>query len=183
MKEHRLFIINILIFVLIIYCFCILQISQTFLFRSSSLNQIPSAFGWFPIIIYFSLYRPAFEGFLSIYFLLFSISHLSIEPFGLLLIPACLVFTICQTMKTRVFLYGPTNFILMNLLSFAIFSISRIIFQLLGDGFFPMGLDLLDYPFIALLTALISYPQYFIFQWVDRITQKPIVTASGENEI
>lgn len=170
MKEKTRNLINFLFFVLLIYIFCILQVSKFFSFEI--LQSLPTAFWWFPVIVYFSLYRSPLEGILSIYLLLLSISHLTIQPIGIFLINSAVAFGVTQAIKPHFFSSSPKYFAVMTFLAMVVFQISNFVLNLVFESFMPDWTTPLSWFFQALITAFIGLLQLFLFQTLDHWTQK-----------
>jgi hypothetical protein len=133
---------------------------------------IPPPYFLIPVIVYWTLYRSKFEAVFMTYLISISIIGFSSVTLFMNFIGHLCVFGTSYSLKDRVLWSGPNSFMLGCLISaFALQPITFIVSQFFELN--PMAEFLFwDWLIRSLLTALVSYPLFFIFSACDKWTQK-----------
>ena len=175
MKEKGLAASNILLFLLLTHFASIVQVSffspDQFLFK-----YLPTPFCWISPVIFLSLYRNPLEGILSVYILIYSLAPLTVQSTGSMLLSSLVLFSCCQSLKTRFFWPGVRYFMIINALGALIFQASEATVHFIFDDYTPTLGQVFSWFPRALITPVTAYILYFPLNLIDRITQKTPLT-------
>ena len=175
MKEKGLLASNLLLILVLTHLASVVQIS----FFSSDqflLRYLPTPLCWLSPVVFLSLYRAPLEGILSVYLLIYSLSPLTVQSTGSMLLSSLVLFSCCQSLKTRFFWPGVRYFMTINAVGALIFQASEATVHFIFDDYTPTLWQVASWFPRALITPVAAYALYFPLNMIDRITQKMPLT-------
>ena len=140
-------------------------------------GNTPSPILWISLITYLSLYRKPAEGIVTVYLVSFMLINFTSMPLGVFLLCLLFIFSTIQLIKDRVYVSGPSYFLLVTSISAIGFHLCEILLTwLLQDSF---RLQILTRLTEILLTPLSTIPIYFCLHWIDQITHRDSLLEPG----
>lgn len=166
-KRHLKLIYKFLLFTLVFFMACGFQTS----FWPNVITFLPSPQIWLIMIIFISIRWKSMTNLFFIYFLLYTLTFFSEIPLKMLWTTLAIVYFIIATVKNRIQLSGVFAFIVFCFAGSALFEIGYYTFSDVLEPV-PTTAMILDRLLQILVNFIISYPTYFLLDFVDKVFQE-----------
>ena len=177
MKNSSLIFANYFLFTFVTIILTSLQCSLWMQF----FGYFPAPQLWLTTLIYWTLYRKPLESIFMAYILTAVAGALSSIPTNMLLFIIIILVFLAMMVKRRIFWAGPTFFMICAGLSTLIFPTVHFGLSWLIETNPIHDIEALDWLLSALLTALLSLPLYYLYDWIDKLTQKKLPSEAGHS--
>lgn len=179
MRELFLLMSNYLVFIFIATGLAALQASLWL----HVFGYSPAPYLWLTIINYWTLYRSITEAVIMNYFTAFILITMSGIPLEMAFAVQITLFFSIYLLRDRVLWSGPNSFMLSSGIAALILPISIYIWSRFIEVHPSNNFHFFDWIMRSLLTAIFSLPLYYVFIWVDRITQKDTTRSAEPNSL
>ncbi len=128
---------------------------------------LPSPQIWLIIILFMAVKWRSLNTIFYIYFLSYCVTFFTDVPLKMLWIPLLLIYTLIVLVKDRIRLTGVFSFILYTLVGSLLFEVSYYFISGLIEPV-PTSFMFVDRLLQILMNFILSYPLYFLLDFVDR---------------
>ncbi len=125
---------------------------------------------WFPILVYFSFYRPLKEAYLICFLNSLVLYQFTLVPWGVLFLTSIAVVFLLTKFKKRIFWPGPTYFVITTALGLLLFYLFYFFISLFLDKSGTPSFLFLDWFLKILLTSLFSPLLYLMYSLLDQLS-------------
>ncbi len=135
-------------------------------------GYFPSPYAWVAVLIYWALYRSIYEAIIMSYLVSFTVATMTGAPLISVVGVNLTVLGIILLLRNRILWSGPNSFMLAAGISALVipivsFALSYFVDRRPADEFYYY-----DWILRGLLTSAFSLPLYYLFGFVDRMTQR-----------
>lgn len=177
MPTLRFNFLNLILISLVAVILCGLQTTVWF----QLFGGLPAPILWLNLVLYLILYRKPFEGIFTIYFLALFIKPFTATPVGMLWINFLTIFSLVIYAKKRLFWPTLRYFVIASAGTYVLFQISFLTYSNWIESN-AAKINVYNFLFELIFTALTAGPVYYTLSWIDRITQKETLPESGLTE-
>lgn len=168
MLERSLILFNYLCFIFVSVGLCGLQTSIWPEFFGSFFTPVL----WIPVLVYWVQFRSLTEMLLFSILLTHVIFGFTASPIKILFLSIMAIALIARTIRSRVLWTGPLNFATAAGASTLAFPISIFLISFFFEEKAQNFLQFWHILISPLVTAIAALPLYYLFIWIDAITQK-----------
>ncbi len=168
MKEIGLVTSNYLLFIFALSSLMSLQSSLWL----NLFGHSPAPYFWLSVIAYWTLYRNIYEAILIVYFSALVMITMSGIPLDMSFAVHVSLVGLLYLLKDRVLWSGPNSFMMASGFAALLLPILTFLWSHILEPRPVADFKYFEWTIRALLTSAFSLPLYYIFSWIDKITQK-----------
>lgn len=132
----------------------------------------PAPYLWIAVLNYWALYRSFYESVFMSYLISYVLLTMSGVPLGMAYAIVLTVLSATLLLKDRVLWSGSNSFLLACALSAIITPLAGFIWSQVLEVRPLRSFQFYDFIVRTLLTSAFSFPLYYLFSWMDRLTNK-----------